>query len=104
MKSRILTLVTATALFAAVAVPDQLAAQDSQDHKDQHHHYKLIDVGTFGGSASFTNPPFNVNPELSGRGVTAGGSATGVSTTSTSNGFVCGGLDGLVPKVFHAFE
>ena len=104
MKSRILTLVTAIALFAAVAVPDQLAAQGSQDHKDQHHHYKLIDVGTFGGSASFINPPFNVNPELSGRGVTAGGSATGVSTTSTSNGFVCGGLDGLVPKVFHAFE
>jgi len=96
-----LTLVT---LFVALAIPVRLDAQDNQDHEHRHHHYKLIDMGTFGGPASFINPPFNVNPELSRRGVTAGGSATAVPTTSTSNFFVCGGLDGLVPKVFHAFE
>jgi probable HAF family extracellular repeat protein len=106
MKSRTLTCMTAMTLFAALAIPIPLAAQDNQDHKHKHkhHHYKLINMGTFGGPASFINPPFNVNPELSGRGVTAGASATAVSTTSTSNFFVCGGLDGLVPKVFHAFE
>ena len=35
--------------------------------------------------------------------MTAGASATPIPTTSVSNGFVCGGLDGLVPNVFHAF-
>ena len=53
MKSRIWTLIAAIALFAAVAVPDQLVAEDSQDHKDPHHHYKVIDMGTFGGPSSY---------------------------------------------------
>jgi probable HAF family extracellular repeat protein len=107
MKPRILTAFSTIALFALLAIPVHLVAQEQEEKKEQkakHHHYKLIDMGTFGGPASFINPPFNVNPELSRRGVTAGGSATVVPTTLTSNGFVCGGLDGLVPKVFHAFE
>jgi hypothetical protein len=40
-------------LFAALALPLRLAAQDKQDHNNMHHHYKLIDMGTFGGPASF---------------------------------------------------
>jgi probable HAF family extracellular repeat protein len=105
MKFRFLMLLTTITLFTALAMPVRLDAQNNQDHeRTHHHHYKLIDMGTFGGPASFINPPFNVNPELSSRGVTAGASATAVSTTSTSNGFVCGGLDGPVPRVFHAFE
>jgi hypothetical protein len=86
------------ALFALTAA-FRLAAQDNKRH-----HYQLIDMGTFGGPASFVNPPFNGNPELSSRGVSAGGSATPVATTSISNLFVCGGLDGVVPNVFHGFE
>ena len=70
----------------------------------QHHHYMFIDMGTFGGPASFIGTPNNVNPELSRQGTTGGASATFVSLTSTNNPFVNGGLDGLVPKVFHAFE
>ena len=103
MKSNTLKFVSAMALFAALAMPVGLVAQEKQDNH-KHHHYQFFDLGTFGGPASFINPPMNVNPELSSAGTTAGGSATSVSLTSTSNPFVCGGLDGIVPNVFHAFE
>ena len=38
-------------LFAALAMPVCMPAQDnpSQNHKPKHHGYKLIDLGTFGG-------------------------------------------------------
>ena len=57
MKSRILTCITAITLFAALAMPVQLAAQEDagQVRKPKHHHYKLIDIGTFGGPNSFFN-------------------------------------------------
>ena len=104
MKSRFLMLVPAIALFAALAVPVQLAAQDIQTQKsNRHHHYQLIDMGTFGGPASFVNPSFNVFPAVNNEGVTVGASATAIPTNANSNFFVCGGLDGLVPNVFHAF-
>ena len=86
------------------SVTGTIAATPDTNTHHQHHHYRLVDIGTFGGPASFINPPNNVNPELSSRGVTGGASATSVSTTSTNNFAACGGLDGLVPKVFHAFE
>lgn len=96
MKSRRLIFVTAITLFAALSLPIHLAAQDTR--------YKLVDIGTFGGPASFVNPPFNVHPILNSNGILVGGSATSIPTSSTSNFFVCGGFDGLVPNVFHAFE
>jgi len=34
---------------AALALPVQLAAQDEQRDQQMHHHYQLIDMGTFGG-------------------------------------------------------
>jgi probable HAF family extracellular repeat protein len=54
MKSRTWTWTTAVYLFAALAMPVGMAAQDSpsQDHNPKHHQYKLIDLGTFGGPNS----------------------------------------------------
>jgi probable HAF family extracellular repeat protein len=50
MKSRIPTCIVAMTLFAALAIPVRLAAQ-AQDK--EHTRYKLIDLGTFGGPASY---------------------------------------------------
>ena len=75
-------------LLAELATPFLSAAQ-------QRHHYKLIDMGTFGGPAS------NAIPSLNDRGEMAGSSAT--SAPSQTNLFGNGGFDGLVPFIFHAF-
>jgi hypothetical protein len=52
MKSNLGTCIIALTLFAAPAIPVQLAAQNQQDHPHQYHHYQLIDLGTFGGPNS----------------------------------------------------
>src|SRR6516225_3643905 len=51
MKSREWPLVFVIAILIALALPGQLAAQHSR--------YKLIDVGTFGGPASYLTDPGN---------------------------------------------
>jgi hypothetical protein len=99
LKSKTLC-ITALTLLTALSVPLRLAAQDKDDHNDEHrhHHYKLVDMGTFGGAAS------NAVPFLNSRGTMIGGSATAVPVLPTTNGFGNGGFDGSVPFVFHAFE
>ena len=56
MKSRRLMCITAAVLFAALAIPIWLAAQDNQEQNNdtKQHHYKLIDLGTLGGPASYS--------------------------------------------------
>ena len=103
MKSRIGTLVAASALLAVAAVPARLAAQDSHDHKDQHHHYKLIDMGTLGGPVSSTAYPI-FDGTLNSGGMTVGWSATSAPTSPASSPIICGGLDGVVPFITHAFQ
>jgi len=81
MKSTTLTCITAMTLFAAFAVPVLLTAQDSQDGKGQHHHYKLIDLGTLGGPNSFvTFPETNT--------ITARGTVIGEADTSTPDPYM----------------
>lgn len=50
MKSKLLSF-TAMTLFAATAIPAEVGAR--YQHTPKHHHYKFIDLGTFGGPASF---------------------------------------------------
>jgi probable HAF family extracellular repeat protein len=104
MKSKKLARIASIALFTLLAVEARLAAQNNRDEKPKHHHYKLIDIGTFGGPASFINSPANAFPAMNDRGMTVGGSASPVHTSSTSDFFVCGGLEGVVPNVIHAFR
>ena len=101
MKSRTLMFISAMTLFASLPLPVQPAAQEQTTH---FRHYKLIDIGTFGGPESFVNAPFNDSPILNNHGTIVGGSATSIPTTSISNFFVCGGADGIVPNVFHGFK
>jgi probable HAF family extracellular repeat protein len=106
VKSRKLILVTAITLFAVLAIPIQLAAQEQarDNHHVKHHHYKLIDIGTFGGPASFFNATFNSVPALNNRGLAVGDSGTSTPIPPNGGCFFCGGIVGLVPFVFHAFE
>ena len=67
------------ALFAALAIPVQLAAQNSQLSHHKYHHYQLIDLNTFGGPNSGVNfEPFqNV---INSNGTVVGGADTSVPT------------------------
>ena len=55
MNSKTWTRIIALSLFAALAIPVQLPAQDKAkpDHHHKYHHYQLNDVGTFGGPSSY---------------------------------------------------
>src|SRR5215472_10732395 len=88
-------------VFAVLAIPVGLAANNKQ-HKPTHHHYKLIDTGTFGGPASSINFPFFAGT-LNNRGMAVGWSATAVPALPTSSFLICGGLDAVVPFITHTF-
>jgi probable HAF family extracellular repeat protein len=79
MKSRTLIFATAMTLLVVLAMPLPLAAQDSkaQAKAPSHHHYQLIDMGTFGGPSSYLNAlsdgGFNGTAKvLNRRGIIAG--------------------------------
>lgn len=106
MKSKTLARLMAVALFAPLAPTVRPVAQGQpvdEPHKRQHHRYRLIDIGTFGGPESNVNLAVNAGPILSRRGTSVGTSATSVPSSPESN-FICGGLDGAVPFVFHSFR
>jgi uncharacterized membrane protein len=52
MKLRLLISITAITLLAVVAIPNQPAAQNTLAGHHKYHHYKLVDLGTFGGPTS----------------------------------------------------
>src|SRR5690349_2201090 len=82
MGSRIVTCVSATTLFAALAIPVRLTAQEQttkqqqNEQKQEHLRYKLVDLGTFGGPNSYTNGP--LDPTLNNSGTFAGEAETAI--------------------------
>ena len=47
--------------LAVLAISLGLSAQSKQNHAYHYHHYRLIDVGTFGGRESFLSSSFDIN-------------------------------------------
>jgi len=81
MKSRTLASTTAVVLLAGLAVPVQPAAQGNQANK--HHHYKLVDIGTFPGLSIYNrrvtsngSTPTEFQQMLNDRGTLVGGADT----------------------------
>ena len=106
MKSRTLTCITAMTLFAALAVPIGFAAQDDavQANKPNHHHYKLVDLGTFSGPSSYLEIDNGVNGAPN-QVVNSQGTVAGWGDTSTPDPYAPNclnfGSDCFLP---HAFQ
>jgi probable HAF family extracellular repeat protein len=78
MKANKLTSMAAMVILAALASSTGLSAQEQaspQEHKSKHSHYKVIDVGTFGGPHSQFNSGSRV--------INRSGTAVGGASTST---------------------
>jgi len=93
VKSRTFTCITAMLLLTALAIPAGLAAQENQDGNHKHHHYKLIDVGTFGGPSSYLSALFD--------GVA--GAGFGSANVMNKNGTFAGWADTPAQDPFPAF-
>jgi hypothetical protein len=81
MKSRRLTRIIALTLFSALALPVQLGAQNHHARKYKHHHYKVVQMGTFGGPTSSidhpgTPPSVPFNKIINGSGAVLGSGDT----------------------------
>jgi hypothetical protein len=100
MKFRLSIWIVTVTLFGALAAAVELVAQEGQakeDHHAQHHHYQLIDMGTFGGPSS----TFNFQTAaLNGHGIAVGASETPAPTPPHFNPFPCAPGS----YVYHGFE
>jgi len=79
MKFKSSILIPINVVLLAALAPLQLSAQ--------HPHYKLIDLGTFGGSTSVIAPTIDGGPENPGRGLTGNGVIVGAAETDLVDAF-----------------
>jgi len=82
MKFRTLIFVTVLTTAALLAIPVPLAAQAKKKASPQHHHYKVFDLGTFGGPNSYVQEELQV---INSRGTVAG---FGLLSDGEQRGFV----------------
>jgi probable HAF family extracellular repeat protein len=88
MKSIGFICLIAITLFATLAIPVGVAAQDQDQNKAtqnqtaQHHHYQLIDIGTFGGPSSSYGEPPPAGRLVNSSGAVVGGADTNVPDPS----------------------
>jgi probable HAF family extracellular repeat protein len=77
MNCKTCTRIIALTLFAALALPLQLAAQNTvkRHHHHKYHHYQLVDPGTFGGADSSQLYP-SENGSVNNSGVVVGSADT----------------------------
>src|SRR6516162_3212338 len=94
MKLKGLVGTIAMTLIATLPIPVQLAGQEQLEGKG-HHRFKLIDLGTFGGPASYF--PNGFDGFLNNRGTATGWADT--STPDPNPGF-CSNLDCFVSHAF----
>jgi probable HAF family extracellular repeat protein len=97
MKSGKLMCITAITLFTLLAIPARFIGQDNQDHKQKHHHYKLVDMGTFGGPQSRIDYQVNIN----NHGIVSGSADTSVPNPYYGND---GPLFFADPFIEHTFQ
>jgi len=83
MKQNLTESIAVLALFSALAIPAQLAAQK---HNAKQPHYKVEDMGTFGGPQSFFFSAPVVN-SVSNRGIVVGGADTNLPDPYAPNCF-----------------
>jgi probable HAF family extracellular repeat protein len=105
MESKTSMSLLATALFAVLALTICVSAQNPTTPSKQHIRYRFVDLGTFGGPASYVNgaPALGAPNQINRQGTTVGAAATTISIPPNSNLAICGGIDGVAPFVFHAF-
>ena len=88
MKSKPSAWIAAMSFVVALALPVQLAAQgqsESKERKDESPRYKLIDLGTFGGPASYYSEAGLGSRVLNNRGDVAGYADTSIPDPSAPN-------------------
>jgi probable HAF family extracellular repeat protein len=94
MESKTFLFIVIASFITALALPAQLAAQQSQ--------YKLIDIGTLGGPQSYINPPNDLG---SPNQVNASSIAVGGADLPIPHLGPCFGPDPSIPfVVIHAFQ
>ena len=85
--NRTISVPAALITLSAILVPVHVAAQAGPAGESKHHHYKLIDIGTFGGPRSFVNPGSGNEFGTYVMVLNSGGSVTGWAETSTPDPF-----------------
>jgi probable HAF family extracellular repeat protein len=91
MKQHLKIFITAVGMVAALALP---SVSPAQEQKKEHHHYKVVDLGTLGGPQSFLNEGGAPNYPASSL-LTRSGAVAGISDTSAPDPFnpLCYGPD-----------